>query len=223
MTTLFIDTATALCAVAVQVDGEVSVRILDDDRRHVEVLTPGVKELLAARGVAMSDVTRVVVDRGPGLYTGLRVGVATAVALADAVGCELVGVTSLELFAHGAHLDGVRGNVLALVDGRRSELFAQAFFLGDKDVRTLGEPSVRTPNDIVIEYGTSGAPTTFVGDGAVKYRELFALMSWVHVAEPTKSWLKVGPQVGNSYAAGPVELLYLREPDAVANFTTRGS
>lgn len=222
VTTLFIDTATPLCAVALHHDGATTLRVLDDNRRHVEVLTPGISELLRDHHITPRELTRVVVDRGPGLYTGLRVGVATAVALADGVGCDVVGVTSLELLAHGAYADGVRGKFLSLVDGRRSEVFAQSFEL-DTSVRPTSEPTVRTPNDIVVEYGTSGAPTTFGGDGATKYAELFSLMSWIRVATPSESWLTVGPSLGAERVVTPIELLYLREPDAVANFTTRSS
>ena len=60
------------------------------------------KTLLDEVGLAPRDVDRVVVDRGPGLFTGLRVGIATAIAFSQALGCELVGVTSLEMLAGGA-------------------------------------------------------------------------------------------------------------------------
>ena len=108
MTTLFIETATPLCGIALERDGVATSRVLDRDRRHVEVLMPGIQELLRESGCAVRDITRVVVDRGPGLYTGLRVGVATAVALADSVGAPLVGVTSLEVVAAGAFAQGVQ-------------------------------------------------------------------------------------------------------------------
>jgi tRNA threonylcarbamoyladenosine biosynthesis protein TsaB len=220
VTTLFVETATPLCGIALESDGVITSRILDRDRRHVEVLMPGIQELLRDTGTSLRDVTRVVVDRGPGLYTGLRVGVATAVALADSVGAPLVGVTSLEVVAAGAHEQGVRGSVLALIDGRRKEVFAQSFQLDD-EIRATSAPVVRTPEDIVVEYGTSGAPTTFVGDGAVGYRSLFSLMSWITVFECDDTWVSAGPRLGRDRAVTPVELLYLREPDAVANFPTR--
>lgn len=222
MTTLFIETATPLCGVALEVNGVTTSRVLDRDRRHVEVLMPGIQDLLRDGGCSLRDVTRVVVDRGPGLYTGLRVGVATAVALADSVGAPLVGVTSLEVVAAGAHASGVRGSVLVLIDGRRKEVFAQSFHIDD-EVHATSTPVVRTPDDVVIEYGTSGAPTTFVGDGAAAYRSLFSLMSWISVVDLDDTWIGAGPLLGNSRPAAPVELMYLREPDAVANFPTRST
>jgi len=218
--TLFLETATPVCAVALLNDGVVTVEILDSDRRHVEALAPGIAELLARASLRVADLDRIVVDRGPGLFTGLRVGIATAIALADGAGVELASVTSLELLAHGLWRDGVRGDVECLIDGRRGEVFSQAFVLAD-GVVAKNEPSVRTPNDVVVEYGTSGAPTTFVGDGAERYRDLFSLMSWITIAPSSQSWIGVGPEVGNTKAPGPVTPLYMRDADAVANFTTR--
>jgi hypothetical protein len=72
-----------------------------------------------------------------------------------------------------------------------------------------------------VEYGTSGAPTTFVGDGVERYRDLFSLMAWVTIAPVNDSWLRAGVTLGNITEASDVQPLYLREADAVANFTTR--
>lgn len=218
--TLFLETATPLCAIALGRGDVIEVRELDQDRRHVEALTPGIEALLREQGLTVAQLDRIVVDRGPGLFTGLRVGVATAIALADAVGATLVGVTSLELLAHGLWLEGHRGAVECLIDGRRGEVFSQSFLLGET-VTARTEASVRTPQDVVVEYGTSGAPTTFVGDGADRYRDLFSLMAWVTLAPVTDSWLRAGVTLGNVTAPGDVQPLYLREADAVANFTTR--
>ena len=218
--TLFIETATPLCAIALGVGGDVQVRELDHDRGHVEALTPGIQQLLSDSGISPRDLDRIVVDRGPGLFTGLRVGIATAIALADGTGAELASVTSLELLAHGLFADGVRGDVACLVDGRRGEVFSQAFRLSD-EVTMRTEPTVRTPQDVVVEYGTSGAPTTFVGDGAEKYRDLFGLLPNVALVSVSTAWLEAGVQLGSRVPAGPVTPLYLRDADAVANFSTR--
>ncbi len=98
MNLLAIETATTACAIGVRARDTVVVRVLDEQRRHTEFLAPGIDALLAEVGLGPRDLDRIVVDRGPGLYTGLRVGLATAGALAQALGCDLVGVTSLELW-----------------------------------------------------------------------------------------------------------------------------
>ena len=223
MTLLAIDTATTNCVVGLSSEGFVDARVLDRDRRHVEVLTPGLVALLAERGLELSHVTKIVVDRGPGLFTGLRVGLATAQALADALNVPIAGTTSLEMAAHAAHAAGVRGDVLALVDGRRSEVFAQPFHLTD-DVVARDAPTVRTPNDVAIQYGTNGAQTTLVGDGAERYAELLLKIPSLSLVELSAESLVLAQLVlGVTREPGDVSPLYLREADAVANFTTRNA
>lgn len=216
---LAIETATTACAIGL-VDAErAEARLLAADRRHVEVLAVGIESLLADFALRPGDLERIIVDRGPGLFTGLRVGLATAFALADATGAELVGVTSLELLAHGARDAGVRGRFVGVVDGRRGEVFTQSFEL-DEAVTVLGPPAVERPRDVVIAWATNGVAVTFAGDGVARYDADFAAVpnGTVHplTVPPVLCALALAPR-----APGPVTPLYLREADAVANFTTR--
>lgn len=217
-----IETATTACAVGLLTSsGAEVVRVLDDDRRHTEVLVAGISQLLGDAGLVARDIDRVVVDVGPGLFTGLRVGIATAIGLAEGLGCGLVGFTSLEALAHGAHDAGVRGTVLSAVDGRRGEVFIQSFHLGD-DVEPVGPASVARPRDVVIEWATNGAPVTFTGDGVDRYFADFnAVPNGELFIQPVPS---VSAALGLGLRRRPQESvtpLYLREADAIANFTTR--
>jgi tRNA threonylcarbamoyladenosine biosynthesis protein TsaB len=211
---LAIETATQACAVGVRSTiGREVVHVVNDDRRHTEVLTLAMSAIL--------DEARVVVDRGPGLFTGLRVGIATAVAFAQALGCELVGVTSLELLARGAFDEGVRGKVVPCVDGRRGEVFVQTFTLDD-EVVALNGPRVAVARDVVIEWATSGAPVTFTGDGVVRYSADFDAVANGSVLDQSVPSLHAALSIGAQRDADDVIApLYLREADAVANFTTR--
>ena len=74
---LAIETATAVTSIALSVGESITELLVDDERRHTEVLAPAIAELLGARGLSARDLDAVVVDVGPGLFTGLRVGVAT--------------------------------------------------------------------------------------------------------------------------------------------------
>ncbi len=217
---LSIETATTACAAGLA-GGQRSVEaLLASDRRHVEVLVPGIQGLLAAWPATLRDVSRIVVDYGPGLFTGLRVGVATARALAEATGAELVGVTSLEVYATQAAARGVTGAVVAVVDGRRGELFAQPFALGD-EVEALDAPRVVTPRDLAEHWAGGASPVTFVGDGAIRYaRDLGAVPAATCLLVPWPSPV-TAMAIGARREAAPVHPLYLREADAVANFATR--
>ena len=103
---LAIETVTMSCAVGLSINGKHSIRILDTDRHHTEALMPGIVELLADHGLALRELDRIVVDQGPGQFTGMRVGLATAEALSHAVGAPLVGVTSTELHAQQLWSEG---------------------------------------------------------------------------------------------------------------------
>lgn len=221
MNILAIETATPACAMAVRTtSGEELAMVVDDERHHTETLTPGVRDLLYRVGVSAASIDRVVVDRGPGLYTGLRVGIATALGFAVGGGAELVGVTSLEVLAHGAFAAGVRGALVSLVDGRRGEVFAQTFLL-DRAVMARSEPKVAGPHEVALEWSQRD-DVTFTGDGAVRYAEEFRAVTKVSIFDqrvpPPLAALALGAGRAPEAAIVP---LYLREADAVANFTTR--
>ena len=222
MNILAIETATSACALGLGIDKRHEVRVLDHGRRHTEVLAVGIKELLDEMGLRARDLERVVVDVGPGLFTGLRVGVATAIGLGEGLGCPLVGVSSLELLAHGARLAGVHATVVAAVDARRGEVFAQTFRVGDQDVVALGSPVVTTARSVVIEWATNGAPVVFTGDGVERYQRDFAAVPNATIFEQLVPSLEAALALGEERDPSErVVPLYLREADAVANFATR--
>ncbi|MHB8379963.1 MAG: tRNA (adenosine(37)-N6)-threonylcarbamoyltransferase complex dimerization subunit type 1 TsaB [Acidimicrobiales bacterium] len=222
MNILAIETATPACAVALRTsDGvELSV-VVDDDRHHTEALTPGIRDLLVEAGLSPKTIDRVVVDRGPGLFTGLRVGIATAIGFALGASADLVAVTSLELLAHGARRAGVRGTLVSAVDARRGEVFVQTFDLDD-DVAPSSEPTVAKPQHVVDQWTKSGAVVTFTGDGAARYEALFRSLATCTVVDqrvpPALEALGLG---ASRRVDAQFEPLYLREADAVANFSTR--
>ena len=101
MKLLCIETATPAGAVAIVVDGTVlGERVVTNDRQHTETIIPATKELLGGAELTPGDLDGIVVDVGPGLFTGLRVGIATARSLAFATGTVLYPVSSLEVLAN---------------------------------------------------------------------------------------------------------------------------
>ena len=122
MKILAIETATPSVGCALWDDGgPVASFMLVGRQRHAEVLMPAIDELCREAGWAVADLTGVAVDRGPGLFTGLRVGLATARAIAAACRVPAAGVTSLEALAHRHRR---RTGLLApVVDARRGEVY----------------------------------------------------------------------------------------------------
>ncbi|MGH9094232.1 MAG: tRNA (adenosine(37)-N6)-threonylcarbamoyltransferase complex dimerization subunit type 1 TsaB [Acidimicrobiales bacterium] len=121
MIVLAIDTATPQVGVALRGDdGPIGSFHASQGRRHGEVLAPAIQELCCHTGVALADVGLVAVDVGPGLFTGLRVGLATAKALAAALSLPALGITSPEVLARPHRRAGAA--VAAVVDVRRGEV-----------------------------------------------------------------------------------------------------
>jgi tRNA threonylcarbamoyladenosine biosynthesis protein TsaB len=195
MIVLGFDTATRSTAVALLLGGGEVLRARDDPAAdehpgHATRLLAMAGELLDRAGVGWGSVERIAVGLGPGTFTGLRVGVATARGLAQSLSCELVGVSSplaLATAAAGAAADGSRlhpeGRVLAVIDARRGEVFASAYRWADSQPPVeLVPPSALAPERLggVIalaeEQGRGAGGWLAVGDGAVRHRrELEAL------------------------------------------------
>jgi tRNA threonylcarbamoyl adenosine modification protein YeaZ len=140
---LTIDTATPAVTAGVVADGTerrvLAERVSIDARAHAERITPNVLAALADAGLKMSDLGAVVVGCGPGPFTGLRVGMATAAAYGHALGIPVHGVCSLD--AIGGQ---TTGETLVVTDARRREVYWARYRDG---IRTAG-PSVNAPADV---------------------------------------------------------------------------
>ena len=125
---LGIETSTELVGAALLDEaGRHAESVVVGRRRHAEALAPAIEHVLAQAGMPLSSVTGLAVDIGPGLFTGLRVGVATAQGLAEGLGLEVWCATSLQVLARTALDDGQDGRVAAVVDARRGEVFAALY------------------------------------------------------------------------------------------------
>jgi tRNA threonylcarbamoyladenosine biosynthesis protein TsaB len=181
------DTATAATSVAVLVPGGRDIELRHDPRdgerpRHAETLQPLLEQALEQAGIGWEDVARICVGVGPGGFTGLRLGVATARALAQARGLPIVSVSSLEALARGVeHVDSneleapghadIHGPVLAVIDARRGEVFAAAY----RHRRETMAPAAMAPAELAARSATrrewGRTASLAVGDGAVRFRE----------------------------------------------------
>jgi tRNA threonylcarbamoyladenosine biosynthesis protein TsaB len=170
---LGLDTATPVTVIGVAVRGAGTVERRHDPApgarpEHAARLLPLAQEALEVAGLGWPDVRRIGAGIGPGSFTGLRIGVATARALAQASGAELVAVSTLEALALGAGPDA-RG-VLAVLDARRGEAFAAAWLDGERVLApvALGPEALgRAARDLA----RGGASRWLaVGDGALRFR-----------------------------------------------------
>ena len=197
-------------------------------KRHAESITPQIDFVRRQARIELREISVVAVDLGPGLYTGLRVGISTAMATAFALGVPMIGVSSLDLLAFPVRFSPRL--IVPLIDARRGELFHAFYRQVPGGVQRLTEPAVATPDDVASELLASGSEILLVGDGALKYAEVFAGLNKVEVAEQGLAYPNAASLVQLAHARAlreefvkPSELkpLYLRKPDAEINWTDR--
>jgi tRNA threonylcarbamoyladenosine biosynthesis protein TsaB len=184
--TLAIETATSRIAVAVGRAGETIAGInINRGRMHGELLAPSVQTILRLANVHIRDIDRIAIDNGPGLFTGLRVGIATAKALASALAIPAVPCSSLDLLAHPHRAAG--RPVAAVVDARRGEVFWCLYVAGGDGMVATAEPRVTTPQELVAELHSAVSDTGSLiatGDGARRYADLVGSVDGVKLAGP---------------------------------------
>jgi len=174
---LCLETSTTVCSVALcDSNGPVDLRESSGVKSHASLLTVFIGELLSGAGLTANDLEAVAVSKGPGSYTGLRIGVSTAKGIAYAASLPLIGIeTTLSMF-HGIdeamrNKYGLDGNSLfiPMLDARRMEVYHTIL---DSEGRTVKETSA----DIIDEHSFTDIPKDirlfFFGDGAAKCRDI---------------------------------------------------
>jgi tRNA threonylcarbamoyladenosine biosynthesis protein TsaB len=239
MMILGLDTATRATVAAVRSStGEVAVERRDDPAaeskpRHTTMLLSLTVQALARAGVGWAEIDRIAVGVGPGTFTGLRIGIATARALARARSVPLVGVSTLESLALGAaeaaEAATTRKSVIAVIDARRGEVFAAGWAVGrgGRLAEQILLPGAVAPETFARTLAKRPAALV-VGDGAVKFRAILE-RSGASIPEDESKLHEVSGlchcRLALSVPAGSPELVrpeYLRLPDADIALRTAG-
>ncbi len=140
--------------------------------RHAETLAPAIEWCCERSGVALAQVSAVAVGIGPGMFTGLRVGVTTAKVLAQTLRIPVIPVPSLDLLAYP--LRYARRLVVATIDARRHELYWAIYRQVPGGVQRVSDYELGTPDDLVAELEARGEDALVCGDGSLRFAEAFA-------------------------------------------------
>ncbi|HZT67289.1 MAG TPA: tRNA (adenosine(37)-N6)-threonylcarbamoyltransferase complex dimerization subunit type 1 TsaB [Acidimicrobiales bacterium] len=197
-------------------------------RRHAETLTPAIEFICAQARVAMTEISAVAVDVGPGLFTGLRVGVSTAKAIAQALRVPMIGLSSLDLLAFPVrYSDRV---VVPVIDARRSEVYYAKYRQVPGGLQRLSDYRLASPRELASELMAASEESLVIGDGALRYGEVLTTdvrveLGTVGTAYPTAGALVelAHPRAVREEFVQPSELevLYLRRSDAEINWEAR--
>lgn len=171
MKILSIDTASNICGVSILEDSKLLIKLdVDTGRTHSENLMPLIEEAFSKTNLTLKDINLCVVDKGPGSFTGIRIGIATAKAFHDSLNIPCVSISSLEALAYNAKID--EGLICSIIDCKNDNCY---FALYEKkingDFNTLIEPdtdSVSSALSIIETYRNDNYTNkniTFIGDG----------------------------------------------------------
>lgn len=227
MLILGIETATQQVSVALGGhEGVIGLFEIARGRRHAETLVPAIDFLCAQADIGLDEIGLVAVDIGPGLFTGMRVGLATAKALAQALRVPMIGITSLDLLAF-PHRRSDRV-VVPVVDARKGEVFYAMYRQVPGGLQQVAPPRSAPVDELVADLLARSQETLCVGDGALRYRD--EILGGFHCEFADEAHPSAAPLVQLAHAkalreewSNPSEIqpMYLRPPDAEINWTVR--
>ncbi len=199
-----IETSTPQTSVAIGTEREILAEVCLAGRARQEAVTPALKWLLEQAGIDIGHVGGIAVGIGPGLFTGLRVGVQTAKTLAQVLSVPIIGLTSLDALAYVVRHTHKR--IAAVVDARRGEVFYGIYLAVPGGVVRQGDLVVAAPDRLIAELEATPGEVLAVGNGAMLYR---------HGLEELGSRVEIGTQLtAHPSASALVELAvprFLRE------------
>lgn len=229
MLILGIETATQQVSVAIGGhEGVLGQFEVSRGRRHAETLAPAIEFLCRQADIQMAEFGAIAVDVGPGLFTGMRVGLAAGKAIAQALRVPMIGISSLDLLAFP--LRYADRTIAAVIDARKGELFYAFYLPVPGGIQRVTEPRVGTTDDLVADILARGQNVLCVGDGALRYRDEIESTVHCEFAEQFLAHPSAAPLVQLAHARAlredwvnprDIQPMYLRAPDAQINWTTR--
>ena len=168
MKILSIDTSSSICSVAILEDNKLIKEISQNNGlTHSEKLMPIIEEILKQTNLKLKDIDLLVCDKGPGSFTGIRIGVATVKAFTDSLNIPLIGVSSLEALAYNINSNGI---ICSLIDAKNDNCYYGIFENINGEILLIDKLSVDEVSAILDNLKNIKSNITFVGDGAVVYK-----------------------------------------------------
>ena len=170
MNILAIDSSGLVASTAVMSDNIIKAEANTCNKlTHSETLMPMIDTVIRSSGLELGDMDHIAVACGPGSFTGLRIGCATAKGLAEAIGRTVIPVNTIDALAMNMY--GFSGNIVPMIDARRNEAYTGIFRTADTGLETVKEQCAIPLAQLIDMVNELGTRTVFLGDGADSFRD----------------------------------------------------
>ena len=217
MKILSIDTASNLCTVAILEDKKcIKEIVVNDARNHSEKIMPVIEQALQETSLNLSNIDLIVCDKGPGSFTGIRIGVGTVLAFQDSLNIPCIGISSLEALAYNVEQDGL---ICSLIDAKNSNVYVGFFEHKNKEYSQIGNLEFKNINEVLSLLQEKNTSITFVGDGTTANKNLIEdlIPNSIFCEKNNLSSFSLGLAGYETYAKGistSIMPLYLRKSQA---------
>lgn len=229
MILLGIDTASEVTSIGLCKHGQAPyITSFPGPNNQLERIGLVLERILTESGIKRSSISGLVVDVGPGLFSGLRVGVSFAKSFAGAIGVPVIPLTSLDILAFSQK--NCPRLIVSMLDARRGEVFYAAYKKVPGGVTRLGPYLVASPENVAVEIESMDESALLVGHGAIRYQEVFSAIPQVQFAGLAMAYPLMPmmfelaqPMYYSEQFVSPehVEVVYIRDADAKVNFEVR--
>ena len=178
---LHIDTTTKKCSVALAQDGELMIQkeLLSEEFSHSEQLHPFIEEVLKESGLKSSSLSAIAISKGPGSYTGLRIGVAAAKGLCFALDLPLIALNTLEIMVQPYEVSPY-SFIIPMLDARRMEVYTAIF---DETKKWIQETTAEVLTKNTFTSIVNEQSCLIIGDGAIKFKTLYPKINASYTSE----------------------------------------
>ena len=214
-TILHIETSTKNCSVSIANNGKLfSLKEINTgDYSHAEMLHPLINEALLESKLTIKDIEAIAVGKGPGSYTGLRIGVSAAKGLCFANDIPLISINSLEILAQSITID--RGLIIPMIDARRMEVYAAIY---DQNYNAVRETKAEIIDSHSFLDELQNQKVYFLGDGAKKCKEIILHKNAVFIENAFPSAKEMATISFNKFKNETTEDVAYFEPFYLKNF-----
>lgn len=212
---LNIETATKNCSVSIAKNGEVlAIKELNNGQySHAEVLHPFIDAILSKAYISKKQIDAIAVSKGPGSYTGLRIGVSAAKGLCFAFDKPLISIDTLTSLSHSISISD--GFIVPMIDARRMEVYCSVFDEKHQQIRDIKAEVIN--EDSFLEY-LEKDKVYFLGDGAEKCKEVITHKSAVFIEDKSPSAKEMAKLSAMKYKKNDIEDVAYFEPFYLKDF-----